>query len=130
MYNLGRKVRVGLSLDGVYDSSTNLPYSSENIIWREGIPYLPRSLKPSWTEQWALGLAAQADYVMPYFTVTVGFGQNVLHAGGDMKTFYQKLALKIDLTRRSFLQIGYSLREFRSPNFLMLGFGYRFNTRE
>ncbi|MDR0954911.1 MAG: acyloxyacyl hydrolase [Rikenellaceae bacterium] len=130
MYNLGRKVRVGLSLDGVYDSSTNLPYSAENIIWREGIPYLPHSLKPSWTKQWALGLAAQVDYVMPYFTVTVGFGQNILHAGGDMKTFYQKLALKIDMTRRSFLQIGYSLREFRSPNFLMLGLGYRFNTRE
>ena len=54
---------------------------------------------------------------------------NVLHGGGDMKSFYQILALKIDVTRNSYLHIGYNLREFHEPNYLMLGIGYRFNNK-
>jgi hypothetical protein len=53
----------------------------------------------------------------------------VLHGGGDMKSFYQILALKIDVTRNSYLHIGYNLREFHEPNYLMLGIGYRFNNK-
>lgn len=123
MYNLGYKVRVGGALDGVYDSSANL-YAADHIVGTT-----PDFLRPSWTKQWAVGIAAQVDYVMPYFTLTLGFGANVLHGGGELKSFYQKLALKIDLTRNAFLHIGYSLRELKAPNFLMLGVGYRFNTR-
>ena len=58
-----------------------------------------------------------------------GLGANVLHGGGDMKSFYQILALKIDVTRNSYLHIGYNLREFHEPNYLMLGIGYRFNNK-
>lgn len=46
-----------------------------------------------------------------------------------MKSFYQILALKIDVTRNSYLHIGYNLREFHEPNYLMLGIGYRFNNK-
>ncbi len=123
MYNAGRKVRFGLSLDGVYDGSANV-YIAD---WPAGLPPNEVFIAPPRNKQWALGLAAQADYVMPYFTLTAGFGANVLHGGGDLKSFYQKLALKIDLTRNTFLHIGYSLREFNAPNFLMLGVGMRFN---
>ena len=66
---------------------------------------------------------------MPYFTVGIGLGANVLHGGGDMNTFYQILALKIDVWRNSYLHIGYSLSEFHDPNYLMLGIGYRFNNK-
>ena len=40
-----------------------------------------------------------------------------------MKCFYQVLALKADLTKRLFLHVGYNLRNFRDPNYLMLGLG-------
>ena len=63
------------------------------------------------------------------FTVGIGLGANILHGGGDMKSFYQILALKIDVTRNSYLHIGYNLREFHEPNYLMLGIGYRFNNK-
>jgi len=77
----------------------------------------------------ALGLSARGEFAMPYFTVGIGLGTNVLHGGGDLKSFYQVLALKIDVTRNSYLHIGYNLREFHEPNYLMLGIGYRFNNK-
>mgnify|MGYP006913773781 CR=1 FL=1 len=30
---------------------------------------------------------------MPYFTIGIGLGRNILHKGGDMDYFYQTLAL-------------------------------------
>lgn len=84
---------------------------------------------PPAKKQMALGLSARGEFVMPYFTVGIGLGANVLHGGGNMKSFYQILALKIDVTRNSYLHIGYNLREFHEPNYLMLGIGYRFNNK-
>lgn len=127
MYNWGHKVRLGASLDGVYDGSANI-HVDEQII-TDGWQLTDEDFKtPPPSKQWALGLAAQVDYVMPYFTLTLGFGANVLHGGGELDSFYQRLALKIGLTPRTFLHIGYSLREFRAPNFLMLGVGFRFRS--
>ena len=63
------------------------------------------------------------------FTVGIGFGANILHGGGDLQSFYQILALKIDMTRDTFLHVGYNLKDFHEPNYLMLGIGYRFNNR-
>jgi hypothetical protein len=76
-----------------------------------------------------LGLSGRAEYIMPYFTVNFGMGFNVLHGGGDLKAFYQILALKTEITRNAFIHIGYCLHDFKHPNFLMLGFGYRFNNQ-
>ena len=42
---------------------------------------------------------------------------------------YQLVSLKIAATRSTYLHIGYSLQNFRDPNFLMLGVGYRFNNK-
>lgn len=66
---------------------------------------------------------------MPYFTVGVGLGTNVIHANGNLKSPYQILALKIEAPRNSFLHIGYNLQDFHDPNYLMLGFGLRFNNK-
>ena len=120
MYNFGYKFRAGVALDGVYDHSANMKESYEE----ENGFYTPPAKK-----QMALGLSARGEFVMPYFTVGIGLGANVLHGGGDMKSFYQILALKIDVTRNSYLHIGYNLREFHEPNYLMLGIGYRFNNK-
>lgn len=120
MYNFGYRFRTGLSLDGYYDGSANVyKLNPESEIF----------IAPPIQKQLALGISARAEYVMPYFSVNLGLGTNVIHGGGDLKGLYQILALKVDLTRSSYLHIGYSLKDFHLPNFLMLGIGYRFNNK-
>lgn len=123
MYNIGYKFRVGVSLDGVYDGSANV-YTKDYIVGTEQPFY-----KPSLSKQLALGLSGRLEYVMPYFTVGIGLGANVLHGGGDLKSFYQVLALKVEVTRSSFIHVGYCLQNFHTPNYLMLGIGYRFHNK-
>lgn len=126
MYNMGYRFRVGASLDGVYDESANIQKNE----WKDYYGHSSEAfIKPSLSAQMALGVSARAEYVMPYFTVGVGLGTNVLHRGGDFKAIYQILALKTEITRSSFLHIGYSLNDFHNPNYLMLGIGYRFNNK-
>lgn len=120
MYNFGYKYRAGVSLDGVYDHSANIraeEYSTDEF-------HIPPVGK-----QMSLGVSARGEFVMPYFTVGIGLGANLLHGGGDMKSFYQILSLKIDMPRNSYLHVGYNLKEFHEPNYLMLGIGYRFNNK-
>lgn len=123
MYNVGYRCRLGMSLDGVYDGSANV--TTEYYSGGDSDEFRT----PSLAKQLALGVSARAEYVMPYFTVGIGLGTNVVHAGGDHKGFYQVLALKIEMTRSTFLHIGYNLKDFHDPNYLMLGFGFRFNNR-
>ena len=127
MYNLGYKFRVGASLDGVYDGSANV-YREDVIVEYGSSSSKRESLKPGIQHQLALGLSGRAEYVMPYFTIGVGMGANVL-SRGDMRGFYQILALKIAVTRSSFLHIGYNLQNFQTPNYLMLGLGFRFHNK-
>lgn len=122
MYNVSYKFRTGVSLDWVYDASANVFVLSD--------PSTPQGfVKPPFNAQIALGVSGRAEYVTPYFIVGVGMGVNVLDRGGDLRAFYQMLTLKISMTRRTYLHIGYNLKDFRDPNFLMLGVGYRFNNR-
>lgn len=123
MYNWGYRFRTGLSLDAIYDGSANV-YTVDYISGTQQAFF-----KPDWERQAALGLSARADYVMPIFTIGVGIGTNVLHKGGDLSGTYQAFALKMSATRNSFIHIGYNLKDFHDPNYLMLGIGYRFNNR-
>jgi len=106
MYNIGYKFRTGVSLDGVYDASSNVYTIPGNG---------NECYKPSLEKQLALGISGRAEYVMPYFTVGVGIGANVLHGGGDHKGIYQVLTLKVEMTRSSYLHIGYNLKNFSDP---------------
>lgn len=128
MYNFGYKFRVGLSLDGVYDGSANV-YTEDYIVEVGGRDPGYTFYTPSIDRQIALGISGRAEFVMPYFTVGIGLGVNVLHKGGDLKSFYQMLTLKIAATRRTFVHIGYCLKDFQTPNYLMLGVGFRFNNK-
>lgn len=123
MYNFGYRFRAGASLDGVYDGSANV-YTEDYIVGTDQQFY-----RPSFSKQIALGVSGRIEYVMPYFTIGLGMGVNVLHRGGDFKALYQILSLKMEVTRNSFLHIGYSLNDFHDPNYLMLGIGYRFNNK-
>ena len=128
MYNMNYNLRFGLSLDGVYDSSANV-YTEDYIVSSNGDDPGFTFYKPSIKNQLALGVSARGEYVMPYFTVGLGIGANILHGGKDLKGLYQILALKIEVTRSSFIHIGYNLQDFREPNYLMLGIGYRFGNK-
>jgi hypothetical protein len=119
MYNFDYRFRAGISLDGVYDASANL-YYDDYIVGT-----MPEFKRPVFSKQIALGVSGRAEYVMPYFSINVGLGVNALHHGGNMKGAYQVLALKVDVTRNMFLHIGYNLKDFKDPNYLMLGFGIR-----
>lgn len=121
-------MRVGASLDGVYDSSANI--YTEDYIYGYGDKNPGYTFyKPALNKQLALGISARAEYVMPFFDVGLGIGTNVLHGGGDLKGLYQILALKVKITRHSFIHIGYNLQNFDTPNYLMLGFGFRLNNQ-
>ena len=153
MYNTGYRFRVGASLDGYYDSSINI-YTTDEFT-HPGMTFF----KPPLKEQLALGISARSEYVMPYFSVNIGLGVNIINHSkilsntqnynprsvknddstyeeiikaqnqGEKKLFYQIIALKINATRNSFIHIGYSLQNFDTPNFLMLGIGIRFNNK-
>ena len=124
MYNLNYKLRLGLSLDGVYDGSANIYV--ENEIY--GNVNKSEIRRPALGEQFALGISGRAEYVMPFFTVGIGMGTNFI-GKGDLHSFYQLLVLKIALSRDTFLHVGYNIKEFHEPNFLMLGVGFRFNSK-
>ena len=82
------------------------------------------SLDTSYDKGVILGLSGRVEFVMPYFTIDFGIGHNLINTGsGGLKGFYEILALKIALTRRAYLHIGYSLYDFHNPNNLMLGVG-------
>lgn len=120
MYNLGYKYRVGLSLDGTFDGSANVYYD-------EGYNNYYYSTR-SFIKHVALGASVRGEFVMPYFSINIGVGRN-LFGSASMKYYYQTLTLKIDLLQNSYLNVGYSLRDFHEPNHLMLGIGYRFYNR-
>jgi len=132
MLNLNPWLNLGVSLDGVYDRSANIfpnndattgnMASSASTAENEGVRYS----RPKASRQMALGLSLRAEFVMPYFTINLGAGANFLNATGDFKGVYEVLALKMNLTRRAFMHIGYSLYDMKKPNHLMLGLGWRF----
>lgn len=125
MYNLTHRLKAGISLDGQYDESANI----ENYIAAPEETDNLKFYRPSLQEQIGVGLSARVEYVMPYFSINFGIGKNFIGKGEDLKGIYQILALKLSVTRNFFLHIGYQLHDFRNPNNLMLGIGYRFNNQ-
>ena len=122
MYRLNKYFRAGVSLDAQYDESANLKKHRVEGTSGNGIKFY----RPPFREQFAVGLSARAELEMPIFSVNVGIGYNVVGYGDDMKGCYQVLALKAFVTRHIFLHAGYQLSNFKDPNNLMLGLGYRF----
>ena len=147
MYNLSHWLNVGASLDLYYDHSANLKAEeipattpstepeaetgSESEQKEEVVVSTEDRLRaPSWYRQVTAGLSVRAEYVMPYFTINFGIGHNFINAGSaHFKGFYEILALKVALSQKTFLHIGYSLYDFQFPNNLMLGVGYRFGAK-
>lgn len=125
MYRVNRYFRAGVSVDAQYDESANLKdYHVEGTSGGDIKFY-----RPPFREQFAVGLSLRAELNMPIFSVNVGFGRNLIQQGEDTRGFYQILALKTFVTPRLFLHVGYQLHDFKDPNNLMLGLGWRFGKR-
>lgn len=125
MYNFNNYFRAGLSMDAQYDESANIKDYKLEGNYSDDLKFH----RPPFREQFAMGLSLRAELVMPIFSINAGFGRNLIGSGEDTKGFYQILALKTYVTRHLFLHVGYQLREFKDPNNLMLGVGYRFHDK-
>ena len=112
MYRFNHWLKAGLSLDGTYDRSANVDLAgvAPESVWR----------------QMALGASARVEFCMPYFAINFGIGSNFVNATDDFHGIYELLALKLNLSRRFLLHIGYCLNDFHRPKHLMLGVGWRF----
>ncbi len=122
LYRVNKFFRAGFSIDIQYDESANI----HNHIAGTDNDGKIRFFRPPIAEQLGAGLSLRAEFVMPVFSVNIGFGRNLIYKGDDLKGFYQSLALKTDLYKGLFLHIGYKLHDFQDPNNLMLGVGWRF----
>lgn len=122
MYRFNPWLSAGASLDVNYDRSANLCDNDDDFI----TAYSGGKVKREFYRQMAVGLSARAEFAMPYFSINFGVGTNFIGNRGDLRGVYEILALKIHVTRRAMLHIGYSLNDFKTPSNLMLGFGWRF----
>jgi len=95
-YRLNSAFAVGPALDVIYDNSVN--------------------------PQVSVGLQARAELTMPFLRASGGIGHHLI---GGMNSFYETLAMKIDLSRYFFLHVGYCLFNYNYTNNLMLGIGIR-----
>lgn len=121
MRRFNRFFRAGVSADIQYDESSNLSSHWVNGTYDDDIKFY----RPGFIKQVSVGLSARAELNMPIFSVNVGFGRNLI-GPADSRKFYQLLALKTFVTRHLFLHTGYQLSNFKDPNNLMIGVGYRF----
>ncbi len=123
MYEVCRIFRAGASRDLQWDQSSNLKKYYGYGTTTDDI----RFDKPDFLGQVCVGLAARAELVMPYFSVNVGIGCNVV---GPFETHgtYEAFNLKTYITPGLFINIGYQLLNFQTQNNLMLGIGYTFNS--
>ena len=112
MYRFNHWLKAGFSLDGTYDRGANVDLDgvAPESVWR----------------QIALGASARVEFCMPYFAINFGIGSNFVNATDDFHGIYELLALKLNLSRRFLLHIGYCLNDFHRPKHLMLGVGWRF----
>ena len=110
LYRLNRYFSVGPGLDIMYDTSADIDGET---------PTLP------FIRQTACGVSAKAELTMPYFSINLGAGYNVLTMANDLKGFYTTYNLKAFLSQKMFLTMGYRLGSVNYAHNLMFGVGVR-----
>lgn len=125
LYNFSKYFRAGLSLDAQYDESANIADHIVDADMRFDSGAI-KFYRPPFIEQFSVGLSVRAEIVMPIFSINLGLGRNFICKGADTDAFYQIFALKADVGKHLFLHIGYQLHQFKEPNNLMIGLGFRF----
>lgn len=97
-YRLNSAFAVGPQLDLITDNSVDTRFSA--------------------------GLQARLELTMPFFRASAGIG----HMVGGLSCIYENLAMKIDLSRHFFLNIGYYMYNYNYTNNMTLGIGVRLGT--
>lgn len=121
MWQVAKIFRVGVSADFQWDKSTDLKRhyvsgtTSDDILFTH----------PSFFRQVCVGVSWRAELAMPIFSINAGMGYNII-GPEETRASYQLANLKVHLTNRFFLNVGYQLLNFHRANNLMLGFGYSF----
>ncbi|MGL5683878.1 MAG: acyloxyacyl hydrolase [Marinifilaceae bacterium] len=121
--NINYKFRAGVSVDGIYNASANLKALDFIVGTEQQFEQAP--LK----HQFGMGVSVRGEYVMPVFTVGLGLGRHVVGEGEAFSCNYQIFSLKMNVTRHFLLHVGYNLKDFKEPNYLMLGLGFVFNNK-
>ncbi len=115
---LNRWVAVGPSLDLQWDEGAGLePYWVEGT-YGDDIKFV----RPPFGKQIKVGMSAHAELTTPIFHVNAGMGYDIVNPRGE-KRFYQSLTLKTFVYDNVYLNVGYRLGEFSTPQNLMLGIG-------
>ena len=73
----------------------------------------------------ACGISVRGELTMPFFSINLGAGYNVLRTDDDLAGFYTTYNLKAFVTDRVFLNIGYRLSSVMYSHNLMFGIGVR-----
>lgn len=121
-WRLNRWFAIGPGADIKWDGSAGMTYSW--VPTQDPELMVVKFNKPSFGHQLSAGISAHAELTTPIFAINAGLGFNILNPKGD-KRFYQSLTFKAFVTRNLFLNIGYSLGNFKTPHNLMLGIGTR-----
>lgn len=118
MWRVAKIFRAGVSADIQWDNSSDLRrhYAYGNT--SDDI----RFYRPPFFSQVSVGLSGRAELVMPIFSVNVGMGYNMV-GPEEARATYQMANLKIAVTRRFYINVGYQLLNFQRQNNLMLGLG-------
>lgn len=113
---------VGPSLDIQYNEGMNI----QNHI--AGVNHATdeiRFYRPSFLEQFAVGLSVRAELQMPVFALNFGVGHNVIYKGEELGGIYSVLTLKTFVSKKCFLNVGLKMSSRECSNNLMLGLGWR-----
>lgn len=74
----------------------------------------------------ACGLSVRGELTMPFFSINLGAGYNILSSDDELRGFYTTYNLKAFVSRHIFLNIGYRLSSVIYSHNLMFGIGARF----
>ncbi len=122
LYHVNQYFSIGASFEMLTDMSANLYNAEINHNTGECVAYS----RPSLWRQTAMALSARGEIRMPFFSVGIGVGVNLIQHGYDMQPFYSMFGLKAFLSKRTFLYLGYRLSTLQYTRNIMYGFGYRF----
>lgn len=111
---------VGATLDTQWDESANLP---DNLAGGSG-PDI-KFYRPDALSQISCGISAHGQLTMAMFTLDAGIGVNIVRPDSEPR-YYQSLALKTFVTDHIYLNTGYRLGNFSTPQNLVTGIGFRF----
>ncbi|MDE6714933.1 MAG: acyloxyacyl hydrolase, partial [Muribaculaceae bacterium] len=124
MYNFNKYFAAGVSLDAQYNESAGLQDYWVQDTYGDDIKFY----RPPFHKQISAGLSARAEFIMPIFTINAGIGQYLIGPSETRRT-YQTLNLKTYIFKGIYLNVGYQLCDFRYPENLKLGVGYRFRLK-